>query len=356
MVSDYMSSIVHAKSIVMDMEYYENSNYYDTLHRTLSEAPFRPLSIVNGLLGIGRSFVSFVGVAAMLLALNPLIAGLLLIAVFPRTIVRVVFARRMYGWQRKATQTERQAYYYNWMLTTDTHAKELRVFGLGSLFVSRFREIRSALRIQRFRILINESVFGTVVQFAGIAAMLVAFGYIARQTIHGQVSTGSLVMYFQAFQTGQGALGDLLGNVAGLYEDNLFLSYLYEFLELPQKITKPANPAPVPRPMREGIVFDHVKFEYPTSTRPVIDDVSFRIAPGEVVALVGANGAGKTTIIKLLNRLYDTVEGGISLDGIDIRDFDQLVAAPDKCNLPGLLPLQCLRLGECMVRKCRYAC
>lgn len=321
-VTDYMYGILQAKSLEADLEYYENSDYYDTLHRAQAEAPYRPLSIVNGLISLGRNIVSITGIVGLLLVLNPLIAGLLIVAAFPKIVVRLVFSRKMYDWQRKATQTERRSYYYNLLLTTDTHAKELRVFGLGSAFMSRFRDIRTELRVERFRLIIGESIFGTVMQIGSTAAMLAAFALIGYQTIHAQVSTGALVMYYQAFQSGQGALNELLGSMADLYKDNLFLSYLREFLRLPHKVVQPLHPISFPSPMREGIVFDHVSFQYPTSSRPVIEGISFSIPPGEVVALVGANGAGKTTIIKLLCRLYDPVSGRISVDGIDIREFD----------------------------------
>lgn len=321
-VTDYMYGVLQAKSIEADLEYYENSDYYDTLHRAQAEAPYRPLSIVNGLVSLGKNTISIVGIAGLLVAFNPVIAGLLIIAVFPKIIVRLIFTRKKYDWQRMATQTERRSYYYNWMLTTDTHAKELRVFGLGPAFMSTFRNIRMKLRSERCRLITSESIFGTILQIGSTSAMLGAFALIGYETIHGKVSTGSLVMYYQAFQSGQSALNELLGSMADLYKDNLFLTDLHEFLRLPQRVVQPSHPVSVPVPIREGVVFDNVSFQYPTSSRPVIQGINLSIPAGEVVALVGANGAGKTTIIKLLCRLYDPVAGRISVDGINIREFD----------------------------------
>jgi ATP-binding cassette subfamily B protein len=133
-----------------------------------------------------------------------------------------------------------------------------------------------------------------------------------------------MVMYFQAFQRGLGYLRGLLGGVADLYEDNLFLSNLFEFLDLKPKVKEPLHPRPVPHPMQKGIVFDHLSFHYPPGNRKVLKDISLSIEPGEVVALVGENGSGKTTLIKLLCRLYDPVEGAITIDGIDLRQFPDL--------------------------------
>jgi ATP-binding cassette subfamily B protein len=129
-------------------------------------------------------------------------------------------------------------------------------------------------------------------------------------------------MYFMAFQRGQGFLQEMLSGLAGLYEDNLFLSNLYEFLDLKPKVVEPAHASPVPCPMQTGIVLNHVSFQYPTGARKVLEDVSLAIRPGEVVALVGENGSGKTTLVKLMCRLYDPTAGTITIDGTDLRQFE----------------------------------
>jgi ATP-binding cassette subfamily B protein len=130
-----------------------------------------------------------------------------------------------------------------------------------------------------------------------------------------------MVMYFQAFQRGLGYLQGMLGGMAGLYEDNLFLRNLFEFLDLEPRVREPDHPVPVPRPMREGLAVDGVSFRYPSTAGPVLEEVTLRVAPGEVVALVGANGSGKTTLVKLLCRLYDPDRGAVRIDGTDLRRF-----------------------------------
>jgi ATP-binding cassette subfamily B protein len=128
-------------------------------------------------------------------------------------------------------------------------------------------------------------------------------------------------MYYQAFQRGQGYLRDILGGLANLYEDSLFLANLYEFLDLRSRVAEPSAPRPLPKPMQRGIAFEHVGFAYAGAAQPVLDDITLTIRPGEHIALVGANGAGKTTLVKLLCRLYDPTAGRITLDGIDLREF-----------------------------------
>ncbi len=160
-----------------------------------------------------------------------------------------------------------------------------------------------------------------VTQTGTTIALFGAYVFIAYCAVRGSISLGDLVMYFQALQRGQAFLQEMLRSLAGLYEDSLFLSSYYEFLDLERKVVDPPRPTPVPRPMRSGIKFDRVSFRYPQSGRSVLEDITLTIRPGEVSALVGENGSGKTTLVKLLCRLYDPTEGTISIDGIDLRRF-----------------------------------
>jgi len=157
--------------------------------------------------------------------------------------------------------------------------------------------------------------FATIAVFGSLA-------FIAYRTVQGMMTLGDMVMYYQAFQRAQGYLKEMLNGLASLYEDNLFLSNFYDFLDLKPTIIKPVRPVPVPRPMKKGIVFDKISFRYPTGDALVIKDVNINIRPGQVVALVGENGSGKTTLVKLLCRLYDPTAGKITVDDMDLRSFD----------------------------------
>lgn len=321
-VTDHVSDILHAKSIEVDLEYYENSQYYDKLHRAQKEAPHRPSRIVSGLTSLSKSGISLLAMAGLLFSFNYTIGIILFVSVFPGIFVRLKYADKMFKWHRKRTQTERMASYFNWLLTGDAHAKETRVFDLGQLFIGRFRNLRKLLRKERLDLTTRRSIAELLTQTCASMAIFGSYAFIAYRTVQGNITLGDLVMYFQAFQRGQGYLQEMLMGIAGLYEDNLFLSNLYEFLDLKPKVAEPLHPTPVTRPMQTGIVFDHVSFQYPTGSRKVIEDISLTIRPGEKVALVGENGAGKTTLIKLLCRLYDPTEGTITLDGVDLRQFE----------------------------------
>ena len=321
-VTDHMNDVLLAKSVEVDLEYYESSRYYDTLHRAQREAPARPMSIVNGLAQIGQNGISLLAIAGLLFSFHWIIAIILFTAVISGTAVRLRYAGKMYRWQREQTSTERQAGYLNWMLTDGSHAKEIRLFDLGPLFIRRFRDVRRTLRKGKLAITRKRYFADFTVQIFATAAIYGSYAYVAYQAVWGKITYGDLVMYYQAFLRVQGFLQGILGSLAGLVEDNLFLSNLYEFLDLKRTVIEPIHPKPVPQPMQRGIELSHVSFRYPSGTRKVFEDISLTIRPGEVVALVGENGAGKTTLIKLLCRLYDPTSGSIAIDGIDLREFE----------------------------------
>ena len=321
-VTDHVSDIIHSKSIAVDLEYYENSRYYDALHRAQQEAPFRPMRIVTDQLTTGQSFISMVAMAGLLFTLHWSVGLIVVLAAIPGALVKVRYSRKMYDWQRDRTMADRQSWYFHWLLTDGTRAKEVRLFGLGELFRGLYRDLRTILRTERISIARRRAV----ADFAGGAAAVVAifgtFAYIVWQTITGAITLGSMVMYYQAFQTGLSSLQSVLGGMAGLYEDNLFLTYYHEFMGLEPRVLPPAEPAMVPRPLTQGVRFEAVDFQYPDTDRTALSDITLTVRPGEVAALVGPNGSGKTTLVKLLCRLYDPTAGSITLDGQDLRGFD----------------------------------
>ncbi len=320
-VTDRVQDIIHAKSIESDLEYYENAQYYDTLHRAQQEAPYRPIQILNDLLRLGQNTISLTAIAGLLVSLHWGIGVMLVITAVPGVLARLAYARRLYQWQRQRTPADRLSGYLSWILTRDTHAKEIRLFDLGEMFRKRYLETRRKLRQERAALARQRTLVDTGAQLLATLGVFATLIFIAYRTVQGATTIGDLVMFYQAFQRGQAFVRDLMGSLAGLYEDNLFLSYLYEFLDLKQTIADPASPLPVPRPMRAGIRFDHVSFTYPHGSHPVLEDINLTIRPGEVIALVGANGSGKTTLCKLLCRLYDPTGGAITLDGISLPSF-----------------------------------
>jgi ATP-binding cassette subfamily B protein len=320
-VTDRTFDILHAKAVEADLEYYENSQYHDTLQRALQEAAFRPTRIVNGLIQATQSAITLVVMAGLLFSFHWAVGIVLCAAAIPGIALRARQAGRNYRWQRRNTSTERRAWYFHLLLTGIVHAKEIRLFDLGRLFRHRFREVRAGLRRERLALSGGRAAADLVGQASLILAVFGSYALMAYRAMQGAISIGDLVMYFQAVQRGQEYLRELLASLAALYEDHLFVRSMHEFLHLDRKVLEPPVARIAPRPMRSGVVFDRVSFQYPTGSRTVLHDVSLTVRPGECVALVGGNGSGKTTLIKLLCRLYDPTSGAITIDGVDIREF-----------------------------------
>jgi len=320
-VVDHVLDLLHAKSVEADLEYYESPRYYDSLHLAQQQAPYRPVLILNGLVQLGRSGLSLAAVAGLLLAFYWPLALLMFAAAIPGAFVRFRYASKMYEWQRKNTPAERQAEYFHWMLTNDTHAKETRLFNLGRIFMDRFNELRRRLRGERIALVRARSIREFLSQACALIAVFAALLFIVRDTIAGQLGLGDMVMLFAGFQRGQTFLRDMLSGLAAVYENSLFISNFHRFLDLEKKVKDPPHPKPVPAPIRQGIRFEDVVFSYHDSARDVLAGMSLEIRPGEHVALVGENGAGKSTLVKLLCRLYDPLQGRITVDGTDLRDL-----------------------------------
>ena len=321
-VTDRVLGTLNRKSVEMDLRYYEDATFHDSLHRAQRDAPYRPTAVLNNMLRLTQAGLLIVGIVGLLVTIHWLLAVFLFLAVLPSVLVRVRHADRYYKWQKRTSQLDRQVGYLSYLLLQPPTAKEVRLFGLGEVLANRYQELLRRLRRESFDLSKTRGGGDAIAQTVAAVVVFGAFVYIAWRTYQGDLSIGDLVMYFGAVQRGQSAAQSLFSALAGLYEDNLFLTTLEEFMAVEPEITAPPDPEPVPDPIRQGIVFEDVSFHYPGSSRPLLAGIDLEIRPGEVIALVGANGAGKTTIVKLLCRLYDPDAGRITIDGIDLRRFD----------------------------------
>ncbi|MDH4085162.1 MAG: ABC transporter ATP-binding protein/permease [Nitrospira sp.] len=320
-VTDHMYALLQAKSVEVDLEYYENAQYQDTLHHAQQEAPYRPTEILNALLQLGQNTISLLSMGAILWWLHWGIIPVLVATAAPYSLVRLQQSNLLYAWKRERIPLERKAWYVNTLLTQATAAKEIRLFDLGPRLQAWFQDARSVLRQERISLERRWAIKGLVTQLIGVAGVFGICSFVAVRTFYGLLTVGDLVICFQAVQRASGFLEGFGQSVANLYESNLFLTTLGEFLGIPSRLSTPANPKSFPRSITQGVVFDHVSFQYPHEERVAIREFTFSIKPGEHVAFVGANGAGKTTLVKLLCRLYDPSEGRILIDGTDVRDY-----------------------------------
>ncbi|MGI8855724.1 MAG: ABC transporter ATP-binding protein [Thermomicrobiales bacterium] len=310
------------KANTLDLSYFENAQFYDKLENARREAGYRPSQMVNQMFGLLRSTVTFICVIGVLASLSWWLMLLIIAVSVPSFMYQAKYSRQFFALLNGRAPEQRKLYYLAYLLTTDSPVKELRIFGLHGTLLERYRRIFAKF----FRENRDLTVRRTASQFALGALATVVSGatyiYVVLQVLAGRLTVGGLTLYYQAFQQSQQTISGILFGLSTLYEHSLFLSNLFAFLAYAPELPVRADPLPVPQPIREGIVLDHVSFRYPGTEKWVLEDISFAIRPGETVALVGANGAGKTTLVKLLTRLYDPTEGSITIDGIDLKDFD----------------------------------
>lgn len=320
-VTDHMYSVLQEKSVEVDLEYYENARYQDTLHLAQQEAPYRPTAILNALLQMGQNAISLLTMAALLWWMHWGVIPILVLTAIPYFIVKLKQSNQLYAWERERAPLDRKAWYAHMLLTQAGVAKEVRLFDLGNRLRQWFADARLILRRERIALERRWVFSGFVAQIIGIAGVFGVCSLLVVRTIDGLLTIGDLVICLQAVQRASGYLEGLGQSVSSLYESNLFLATLDEFLGLQSRLRTSAAPKAFPRPIVEGLVFEHVSFQYPHEERVAIRDFTFSIKPGEHVAFVGANGAGKTTLVKLLCRLYDPSGGRITIDGTDLRDY-----------------------------------
>jgi ATP-binding cassette subfamily B protein len=248
------------------------------------------------------------------------------------------FASMRYGWwgyqmMRRQSPLRREMSYYNNLLTTDTYNKEIKLFTLGDFFIKLYRTLYNRYYIEARSIIVPRYLASF---FWGLGSLLVngfIYLYIALQTVAGHITLGKLTFYSQAALSVGSSFQSLLSGISSTYENNLFINTLFEFLDYQPRIVSPPNGLK-PEGDDLTIEFRNVSFTYPgrESAGAALRNVSFRIEPGEAIALVGRNGAGKTTIVKLLTRLYDPDEGQILVNGHDIREYD-LAALRDRIGV-----------------------
>ncbi|OZM72803.1 multidrug ABC transporter permease [Amycolatopsis antarctica] len=316
----------HASTL--HLAFFEGSHSYDLLRQAEREAPTRPMSMINSGLGLIKTSITFGSMIALLVWVSPLLALVALLAPVPAFISQSKYGARAFRLSFLVSPIRRRMDYLSSLVTTDVNAKETKLYGLGPYLVDRFRKLGEVHYDRQRKLTRNRNLVGTAWSLLSTMAGSAIALYIALEAVAGRLTLGDLALYTAAATAVQTSVQGLFTGFSGMYENNLYLDTLYQFLATPPGITAPAAPRPVPDPLRGHIEFDEVSFAYPGSADPALDGVSFEIRPGETVAVVGRNGAGKSTLIKLLCRLYDPTAGRILLDGVDLREFD-----PDELRL-----------------------
>src|SRR6202050_1244650 len=304
------------KALTLELQHFEDSEFYDKLTRARREASTRPLSLVTRTFGLVQNALSLVSYAVLLTRFSPWAVAVLLLAGLPAFVAEAKFsgdAFRLFRWRSPET---RMQIYLETVIAREDHAKEVMLYGLGPRLLERYRDIFRRLYAEDRALTVRRDSWGFALGLIGTASLYGAYAWVAGATARRLITLGQMTMYVALFRQGQAAVSAMLAAVGGMYEDNLYLSTLYEYLETPvARAPGTLQHGPLPH---DGVRFEDVSFSYPGAEEAALEHITLHLIPGTSLALVGENGSGKTTLIKLLTRLYAPTAGRILLDGQDL--------------------------------------
>ncbi len=320
-VNDYIQNLIHKKTANIPFGYFEDANYQNIFYRALSDATIRPKRIFYGLLQIFQNILTLALILIVLTQIHWLMLPVLFIAGSPIVFFRVHYSQKLYHYRKEHTEDERKMHYYNRLLTAKDFAKELRVFGLGNLYKTEYENVKNKLRAKQWKLAKTKTSWEASVQVISTLVLLSIIVFVIKEAIDGHISNGSMAMYFLALQKAYSVLQTFLTSLTSLYEDNLFLKNFFDF----QKIETKRNQNECehfPLPIKDGIHLSNIYFKYPNTDKWILKDINLTIPKGKTVALVGKNGCGKTTLVKLLAGLYTPTKGSIKVDNTNWHNID----------------------------------
>ncbi len=320
LLSQKVNVMILEKALTLNLEDFENSEFYDKLTRARREASVRPLSLVNRTFSLIQNLIALFSYGVLLFQFSPWAVLILTLAGLPGFLAETKFSNDAYRLARWRSPEARRRMYLETLLAREDYTKEVKVYGLGQRFLHWYRDIFHKLFAEERRLVLRRGFWGLAFTLLGTLAFYGAYAWVAFSTVIGRITLGQMTMYLLVFKQGQSAVSSALSAISGMYEDNLYLSNLYEYLE--QEIRPMSGQAESGPNPDAGVEFRQVSFTYPGSDRPAIEGVSFSLKPGQSLALVGENGSGKTTLIKLLTRLYEPTEGEILFQSLPLRDWN----------------------------------
>lgn len=315
--------LILEKALTLRLPDFEDAEVYDQMTRARREASSRPLSLVRRAFGLIQNAISLVTYGALLVSFSWISVLILVAAAVPPFIAETRFAGEGFKLFRWKSPAYREQAYLETVIAREDYAKEVMLLGIGPELVRRYRQIFDDLYGEDRSLTIRRGFWGFGLGLISRLALYGTYGWIAHAAITGRITLGEMTMYLLVFKQGQAAFSASLSGVGGMYEDNLYLSNLYEFLELPAAADRLSAGARSGPSVADGVRFEGVTFTYPGATEPALTDISLHIRPGDKLALVGHNGSGKTTLIKLLTRLYTPDSGTITLDGLPLSEWEE---------------------------------
>jgi len=320
LLSQRVNQIILEKALALSLTHFEDAKTYDKLSQARRRASSKPLSLVERTFGLFQNCISLLTYGGLLLSFSPWAVLLLVLAGLPSFAVETAFsgeAFRLFKWQSQET---RQRAYLEMLMAREDYVKEVKLFNLGPLLLDRFNTIFHKLYKQDRDLTLRRSFWGFAMGLLGTVALYGAYLWVVYETVQGGLTLGDMTMYLMVFKQGQAAVTASLTAIGFMYEDNLYVSNLYEFLDEPvEPDTGTATQGVKPG---DGVRFEGVKYRYPGADGWALEGIDLHLKPGEKLALVGENGSGKTTLIKLLTRLYEPTEGQILLDGTPLNEWD----------------------------------
>ncbi|MEM9927403.1 MAG: ABC transporter ATP-binding protein [Cyanobacteria bacterium P01_D01_bin.50] len=315
-----VNELIIEKALTLELPQFEDSEFYDKMTNARREASIRPLSLVNRTFGLVQSALSLITYGALLINFSLWAVVILILAAIPAFVAETRFAGVAFRLFRYRAPESRQQQYLEMLAAREDFAKEVKLYQLGEILLGRYRNLFDQLYAEDRDLTIKRGFWGYLLGLLSIATFYIAYAWIVVNTIAGRISLGEMTMYLTVFRQGQTTFASALTSIGGMYEDNLYLSNLYEFLE--EEVPKSYGRARSGTNVQDGIRFENVSFTYPGSTKPALKNISLHLKPGEKLAIVGENGSGKTTLIKLLTRLYRPESGKILLDGLNLQEWD----------------------------------
>ncbi|MFL6463048.1 MAG: ABC transporter ATP-binding protein, partial [Bryobacteraceae bacterium] len=308
----------HASSL--DLQTYEDPVFYDRLERARVQATDR-LGMIQS---IGRLFQQVITTAALSAAIlwySPWLLLLLVVCLIPAFLGESHFAFLNYALNFRQTPVKRELDYLRQVGGSKEAAKELKLFGLNRFLTNRFTTLSNQILDQNLRLSRSRLIAASLLSFLSTAGYYSAYIWVIYKTVTRQLSIGQLTFLTQTIMNASNNISQIFSTLSGIADQALFLTDLLAFFEMRPTVVSKPNALPAPRPIVSGFEFRNVSFRYPGTERKVLDRLNFRLEPGERIALIGQNGQGKTTIVKLMTRLYDPTAGQILLDGVDLRDY-----------------------------------
>jgi len=313
---------LHWKHASLNLSHYENPAEQDKIHRAIQEASFRPIKIINELLTGIKSVAAALFLVGLFITIKWYLIAILIIAIIPGVYFRLKFSRKLYKLKEVQSTKEREMYYFNRILTGFPFAKEMKLFGFFDFFKQRFSGVQDTLFEQRITLRKSELWLNISAQIFSVLLIFLSLGFVSYLKIKGEISIGTVVLFFFAFQRGYGVLNEFFMSFTQVLEDNTFLNDFIAFLNLPTTYEQTKDNS-LSFSLSKEISIENVSFHYESSKRDALKSINITIPAGKTVAFVGANGSGKTTLIKLLCGFYQPNSGHILFDGIDATQIGQ---------------------------------